>query len=370
MNTRPSSTLHCRAATMKRAKEIIPAVTLWAAAIVTASCQLPSLRGEVLTDKRPAWASDLRKMGFIVNDFAPPEVVEATRQIAFGTADELVVVSSRASFAKPDVVRAFLLEAKSGAVVSTEKWTAKGLPYVFATADGRYAAVTETGLVAYSAGLKEVLATAGQSARMASPDGRSLAAWKSVPGHGVTSFIDAKSLRPTGVEYLDTNVLSISQNQIAYTAYASGSPNPAVHVRGPTGSASVYRTECSEVQPNFISENVLAVLGCDQVDVITSEGERLFSHATEGDSTFAGASRDGSRFAIVEAFYGSGHDPKLRAERFIVFDVRTRKPVFTTDIVELRGRERGRSGAALSPDGSALAVNSLGIVRLFHIGLR
>jgi hypothetical protein len=325
---------------------------------------VPQGEAASIAGKRPAWTIDLRESGYPV-DARLPGVYEAVRLIAFGSADEIVVIGAESLFPEPGLVRAFVLDAKSGRIADSRQWTGRGSAYIFPTAKGDYAAATETGLVLYSPGLKEALAKSPHSARLASPDGRSLAAWMQVPGHGLTLFLDTASLRPTGVKFLDKNVESISRECIASNGSAAGAP--AVLVEWPAETKTAYRTGCSERQPRFVSEDVLAIIGCDRVDVINTAAERLFTFSTDGDAAFVNASRDGSRFAIVEAFFGYGIHGKLRSERFTVYDVGSRQPIFSTVIAELRGQDFARTGAALSPDGSALAVNSLGIVRLFDL---
>ena len=339
---------------------------IWFALATGFCCQVPRLNGEVSTGSS-VWTTSLQKRGYLLDEFAPPGVYEATRQLAFGSNGELVVASSDGPILKASDVRAFVIETRSGRVIDEAAWKSKTWPYIFATAEGNYAVTTENGLALYSSGLKEVIATSKHSSKMASPDGQSLAAWKRVPGHGVTFFLGSRDFLPSEIEFLDHNVESISRTQIAYAAYSKGSKNPAIHIEGPAGIVSVYATDCPEVQPRFVSENALAIFGCDGVDVISTHGERLYRLSLDGENAFAGASRDGNRFVAVEAFYGKGHTPKLRFETFTVIDVRSPRPIFTVKIKELQGRESGRSGAALSPDGSLLAVNSLGIVRLFRL---
>lgn len=340
------------------------------AATTWLSCVMPRVDAGVMETKRPVWTVDLREHGYTVNEFAPPALYGSTRQLAFGTNEELVVAAGDLPTSAPAGVQAFVLDARTGTVASKVDWRTKSRPYVFATTKGEYATNTETGLALYVSGLKRVIAESEHSTKMASPDGRSLAAWESVAGRGVTLFLDSGTLRPTGVEFIGKNVDSISRDRIAYIGWVNRSKNASVLVEDSKGNVARYETACNEVQPHFVSESMLAVVGCDQVEVINAGGPRLFLHATSGDSSFAGASRDGSRFSIVEASYGWGHDPGLRSERFTVFDVRSRTAVFSTNIKELRGRKLGRSGAALSPDGSFLAINSLGVVRLFNLPSR
>jgi hypothetical protein len=130
-----------------------------------------------------------------------------------------------------------------------------------------------------------------------------------------------------------------------------------------------YETDCKDVRPNFISSDLLAVLGCQRVDVVSLARGKVFSSTVEGDEIFfATASRDGSRFAIIQIFVKAGDPPRLSKERVTVFDVVQRQPVFVTDISDLRGSNLGESsGVALSPNGSSLAINSAGVVRLFAL---
>jgi len=348
----------------------VSALLLLGLAAINLTCIMPRADVEVTQTKRPVWTTNLRDQGYTTSELVPPALYGSTRQLAFGSNEELLVAAGDLPTEgpeKPTKVQGFILDVGTGGVVGKANWMTRSRPYIFATARGEYLADTETGLTLYSSGLREVVAKSEYSTRIASPDGRSVAVRTGEPGHGVTLFIDSETLRKTDVEFVNKNVDSISHDRIAYIGWVNRSRNASVFVENSRGEVARYDTQCHEVRPYFISENTLAVVGCDQVEVFDAGGPRLFLHATRGDSSFVGASRDGSRFCIVEAFYGWGHDPGLRSERFTVFDVRSGTAVFTTSIKELGGRKSGRSGAALSPDGSYLAVNSLGVVRLFSL---
>ena len=99
-----------------------------------------------------------------------------------------------------------------------------------------------------------------------------------------------------------------------------------------------------------------------------SEG-RVFTAPLKGETGFfAAGSREGNRFAVIQHFQRPGDPPTICSERITVFDVIQRKPVFVTDISDLKGLTAGQSsGVALSPDGSSLAVDSAGVVRLFAL---
>jgi len=316
---------------------------------------------------RPVWTTDLKQRGYSIAE--PPES-EARLQIAFGSMSELVVINDQGPFAKPNPVKAFVLDTASGAVVGEANWVTSGWPFVFATATGSYVAVTDKGMVLHSPGLKQIIASTPESARHASPDGRIVAAWSAElkPGHGLTLFLDTENLKPAGVEVLDTHVISVSRNHAAYIAWRAGNKNPTVFYLPEDDELHPYDAHCAHVRPWFISQDLVALFGCGELEVINStESTRVFGGHMKDGGGLAAVARDGSRFATIEASYSRSHSPILKVERFTVFDVRLKGIVFNTEIKELRGRERGNSGAALSPDGSLLAINSLGVVNLYAL---
>jgi hypothetical protein len=77
----------------------------------------------------------------------------------------------------------------------------------------------EAGMALYSQGLQRASATGTHTADKVSPDGRYLSATESIPGHGLTVFIDAETLKPNGTQFLDIYVWSIADNRVAYSAF-------------------------------------------------------------------------------------------------------------------------------------------------------
>lgn len=140
-------------------------------------------------------------------------------------------------------------------------------------------------------------------------------------------------------------------------------------VKDSTKQQPEYETDCKGARPNFVTSDLLAVLGCERLDVVSLTNGKTFTFTLEGaDAFFAAVSRDGNRFAVIQAFTRPADPPILLLERVTVFDVTRRKPVFATDISDLKDFTVGRSsGVALSPDGSSLAINSAGVVRLFAL---
>jgi hypothetical protein len=335
------------------------------AVVPISSCQLIP-PGPHSTEK-PLWTTDLRDATHTWDSLHAPAFFQATRQIAFGSDAELVVAKDSGPFAKPNEVRGIVMDAKNGSVLREEHWISGSWPFLFATSTGKYAVVTQAGMAVYSHGLQNVLATGSHVADKASPDGRFLSATETIPGHGTTIFIDADTLKPNGAEFRDVYVWSIADNRIASSALRN--TNGIMLVTDVRKQLAEYETDCKDVRPNFISSDLLAVLGCQRVDVVSLARGKVFSSTVEGDEIFfATASRDGSRFAIIQIFVKAGDPPRLSKERVTVFDVVQRQPVFVTDISDLRGSNLGESsGVALSPNGSSLAINSAGVVRLFAL---
>jgi hypothetical protein len=258
------------------------------AAILIPGCPLPAIHSEMQSVDTEVWRTDLRNSNHNWDDFHTPAFFQATRQIAFGSSAELVVAKDSGPFAKPNEVHGFVLDTKSGKLLREAHWTSGSWPFLFATSNGKYAVVTEAGMALYSQGLQSAIATGVHTADKVSPDGRYLSASESIPGHGVTVFIDAETLKPNGTQFQDVYAWSIADNRVASSAW---------------------------------------------------RGEQ-----------------------------GAGDPPSLSLERVTVFDVNQRKPVFATDVSDLKGSTIGASsGVALSPDGSSLAINSAGVVRLFAL---
>jgi hypothetical protein len=259
------------------------------------------------------------------------------------------------------------MDARDGGILKEAQWTSGSWPFLFATATGKYAVNTESGMAVYSQGLQTILATGSHVADKVSPEGRFLSATETISGHGTTLLIDADTLKPNGAEFRNLYVWSISENRVVSSALRNG--RGIVLVTDLGKQLPEYETDCREIRPDFITNELLAVVGCERVDVVSLTTGKVFSLPTEGgEAFFAAASRDGSRFVIMQSFERAGDPPTLSAERVTVVDVVQRRPVFLTDISDLRGSRSGEaSGAALSPNGSSLAINSAGVVRLFPL---
>jgi len=316
---------------------------------------------------KSVWAIDLRKLDGS-EAWLGASAYEVQRQIAFVSSDEIVVMRTSRSFPSPSQARAYSLEASSGRVMGQADWTAGTSGWLFATAEGRCVVNTVDGAIAYSSGLKEVLATSPHSIRWASPDGLVLAAWyvQKEPRHGVTEFLDPRTLEPIGVKFLDQSVESIAGDRIAYRA--SNENGHLVVVRGPQGQVGAFHTAC-DARPDFVNADVLVASGCDRFDVAQADGKLLFFGPSSENEWFAAAARDGRRFVLSRGSHSMSHWSSLRAESFTVFDLERKTAIARLKVPAAHGvlHADSHAGAALSPDGARLAILSGGVVRLYRL---
>jgi len=220
----------------------------------------------------------------------------------------------------------------------------------------------------FGAGLKPTETTALEvAADKASPDGRYLAISKTIPGHGVISFLDASTLKPTGAEIRDVYAWSIGDGRIAATATRSN--KTIVILADGQHAPTEYETDCDGAHPQFVSSDSVALLGCGQVEVISVSGKKMMSIPLPGAPSYSAvASRSRARFAVSQQFERPGDPPSICAERITVFDIDLQKAIFVTENRTLEGESAGHSsGYALSPNGSLLAVSSAGRVQLFGL---
>ena len=272
-------------------------------ALDSVSCCLPIRnRHQEAASPSPVWTTDLRRLGFIPHEFGGLGKHEASRQIAFGSNEELVVLDPPGTFARPGEVRAFVVETTSGRVVRQARWQIRHSAGVFATAEGGYAVVTadgtSDGTSLFSPGLHSVISGSPYVAQMVSPDRRALKVWTATPGHAVTFFLDAGTLQPTGVEYVNEEVYAVSRDQIV-TRWGRGR-REVLAVLGPWGEVFTYETDCDEPYPVFLTKRRIVWGSCDRIEVIDFGQGLLLARETAGFAHVAAVSIDGSRFAIVE----------------------------------------------------------------------
>jgi hypothetical protein len=297
------------------------------------------------------------------------------RQITFGDERELVVINDGGICGKSNPVTAFIIDTNSGSLSKKAQWVSNCSPYIFATAQGHYAVVTNAGMTVYSRALADVIANRADIAAVrSSPDGRVLGVWKQLPGQALNYLVDADTLRSTGVEVANRNVVSVSATSMAHLVSRIGSPDQVLIITNGKLTQLEYDTKCGLVYPQFLSSGVIAIFGCNRIAAINLAGIELFSKQDvgyPGGSGIAAVSRNGNRFAFrqaIEKSSGDGPD-KILGERITVFDVEALKAIFRIDVESLRGLDSPAhaSGIALSPSGTLLAIDSEGFTQLFRV---
>ncbi len=322
---------------------------------------------------KPIWSTDLGLLGYQqpMSNGQP----KSGRQVAFGSNDELVVMNDSGMCSKENPAIVFALDARSGKLRHKQQVVTNCWPYVFGTAADNYAVMTSSGMAVYSSGFeKQLTVDPDVAAERISPDGTTIGAWKQIPGHGKTYLVSSSSLQPFGREFLDKNVISVSDTGIANVVTRLGSTNQVVLIDNGSSPPSELNTECGMVQGRFLNADMLIVLGCKTLRVFSVGAGTAMSlqhDATPGKDWLAATSRNGERFATIQTTITPGYDSpdRIAAERISVFDVKAHAKVFTAEIKELHGLDMPShsSGIALSPNGKLLVVNSEGHVQMFAL---
>ena len=353
------STAECRNMSAMRPRRLTALMAVLALSLFGAPAR--SARAEAPKLGKPLWTVDLRKQDGS-QDWLGTGPYDAPRMITFVSRDELVVARHKEGVAKPSAAHACSLDASSGRIIGQADWTTyRG--WVFATDAGRLLVNTDTGAALYASGLKEIVARSERSVRWASPNGRVMGAWfaQDEPRHGVTEFLDSKTLEPLGIRFLDQNVESIAGDRISFRG--SGS----VSVDSPAGRVGTFRTNC-DARPDFVADDLLVASGCRTFFVVRGDGQLLFSGDSPEDELFSSASRDGRRFVLSRSSYAVSHRSPLRRQVFTVFDVEGKAAIARLEVPAApQGLDDSHAGSALSPDGTLLAILSGGEVSLYRL---
>jgi hypothetical protein len=315
---------------------------------------------------KPLWQVDLRKQDGS-KDWLGASMYTAPRQITFVSQGEIVVVRQSDLFSEAMQAHAYSLDVSSGRIIGQAEWTSRGNGWVFGTSDGRCVVNTRDGAALYSAGLKNIVARSSRSIRWAAPDGHVLAVWygQEEPKHGVTEFLDSKTLEPLGIRFFDKSPDSIGGEFIGYRG--SDHSGPLSVIEGPKGVAGKLQTSC-DASVDFVRDDVFVASGCETLHVARTDGQLLFSAASSSDEFSSKASRDGRRFVVCRGSFSMSHWYPLRAETFTVFDVAAGKAIARVKVAAApKGRDDSHAGAALSPDGTLLAILSGGEVRVYRL---
>jgi hypothetical protein len=295
----------------------------------------------------------------------------ATRQVVFA-GDRILVVFNAASApyqgTNPmSVYRLLSLNAKTGEIMNSTEFvrTWGDMPSLYATDDGH--AIEDDGSLI---SLNPDLTPAGPQFKMSrgrailvSPDGSTMA-WETSPG---TTLISSKSLTALAMHMDEAVPTSVSSNAVvtsnAYWTSEYPNDDSFVTLEDTHGERLIYHGECGG-SPEFLTDVRILLVGCQRLKILDTDGQVVDDRETlEGTGTFAGVSRNGSRFALQ--FHEARGDPQsLLYEHFVIYDTESARPVAMiriTDLPELQ------SWSAFSPDGHYFAVGNPNKLTLYQI---
>jgi hypothetical protein len=117
--------------------------------------------------------------------------------------------------------------------------------------------------------------------------------------------------------------------------------------------------------PRQLNDDRLLFTACTQFFVFDGRGNVVLSQEfVRPKVNFAALSRDHRRFALAVYVWGFGDPSYLEEETIVVYDVASLRPIFAVKSDPL---PKQQSWAALSPDGSLLAVGAEHTLHLFRL---
>jgi hypothetical protein len=263
--------------------------------------------------------------------------------------------------------RLLSLDVQTGAVKNSKEFIGKwgSMPLLYLTNDGHVILQHES-LKSLNPDLSETgshfAPDKGRVSQM-SPDGSTMA-WETMPG---STLVDSDSLTPLPQHFDESNPTSVSKHAVLtdnlywYGKYPND--HAFVTLTDETGKHLIYHGKCGS-RPEFLSDEKILVIGCHELIVIDSQGNRLHETANSEDYlTFAGVSQNGKRFAI-ETNDARGDPAELLYEHFIIYDAETGQPIAMVRISDLPERI---SWSALSSDGHLFAAGNPNNLTLYRI---
>ena len=197
-----------------------------------------------------------------------------------------------------------------------------------------------------------------------SPDGRTLA-HETAPG---TELLDSHTLRPTGIRLTESVPTAVSANAVLTDNVHWIGQYPKdltfVTLTDEVGQHLVFHGQCSG-RPAFLDDKRILITGCGIVRILDPSGHTLGeTELPSKNGDFAGVSRDGSRFVIQNSESSWGDPPRIRSERFTIYDSFKVQPIA---VVNSKALPERRSWTAFSKDGHLFIAGIPGNLRLYRI---
>ena len=122
---------------------------------------------------------------------------------------------------------------------------------------------------------------------------------------------------------------------------------------------------CGDARPQLVADDRVLVICANSFYVFATEGDLVASQVIVRPGVhFAAVSKDKRRFALSIYIWGFGDPSYLEEETIVVYDSETVRPIFS---VKSNPLPEQQSWAALSPDGSLLAVGAKRTLKLFRL---
>ena len=349
------------------------------------------------------WSVDLRSVGF--TGFAPKQeqwglhfkanplcfVSRETLIATFMTRENVTTLARRdqPGEALPLRLHGIFLDTEKGKVGATREWTiTRPRAGIIAGDDGRFTVLTPAMIGVYSRNLellKDLKLSSEQQSHLwnfyPSPTGKSIVVEYHHP-EASFQWIDIDPLQVRAGWSDGVTGASISDDGIAFSRETFVKSTGFVHevlLRPRAGSEQticrviVGRSDSCGV-PEFLSADVLALWMPHGLTLVPKAGGDSILKATFREDEWLGRplhpSADGKRFAVMVWAHKGGSEfldisPYSALKRIVVYDLRSRQAIYTLDAG--KAQIKSVSGAALSPDGSLLAILMGGVVEVYEI---
>jgi hypothetical protein len=176
--------------------------------------------------------------------------------------------------------------------------------------------------------------------------------------------MDAHSLKETGV-IPNAYRPSISEHAVADLRLRSTS-DPVLEIVSAVSPPQVLTLGSGAEPPQFVSEHLLAVVVGKKFDVVSDTGKLLFSGKVHGDWHQFATCRDLGRMALTQQRWNELRG-RVSNEHITVFDLEKGSAIWRTENTDLGLAPNARSGVALSPDGSLVAIRTMNLVKVFKL---
>jgi hypothetical protein len=269
-----------------------------------------------------------------------------TRRMTFTDGGHLVVGTSS------DLVS---LETKAGHIAATQPTT--NPPLLFSSRSSKLLIATGD-LELLSPDLRPTgrkISLTGGFVEIASPSGASVV-WQHYQGPPKTTLIDTESLKTTET-FATCNANAITDHAVAESVVLIHEGVQAIVVCDPGTSTRVfYRGGGGFV---YLTNESMLVIDGSRLTLLDSSGKIQAEDEWPDDNvTFAGASRDGSRFAVANERWRWGDPRRINKVSIIVYDTATFRPIVQIPSAWV---------SALSPDGKSLATSFAGKTSYFKL---